>query len=129
MIDDEGIYEYLEHHGVKGMRWGVRSARSSAKKTDNSSKSFKERVKKNKFTTAEKVIMAAGAAYLALHLAGKGLNKLVDNIEAAETAKGAAFASKLVDMSGRTVINLPNSAVRDVTRRAPRTALALARGG
>lgn len=26
MIDDEEIEEFLEHHGVKGMHWGVRSA-------------------------------------------------------------------------------------------------------
>jgi hypothetical protein len=32
MIDEELIYEYLEHHGVKGMRWGTRKARTSSVK-------------------------------------------------------------------------------------------------
>jgi hypothetical protein len=33
MVDEETIYEYLEHHGVKGMRWGSRKARTSSVKT------------------------------------------------------------------------------------------------
>jgi hypothetical protein len=33
MIDEELVYEYLEHHGVKGMRWGTRKARTSSVKT------------------------------------------------------------------------------------------------
>jgi hypothetical protein len=33
MVDEELVYEYLEHHGVKGMRWGSRKARTSSVKT------------------------------------------------------------------------------------------------
>jgi hypothetical protein len=32
MIPDEDIYAFLEHHGVKGMRWGSRKGASSGDK-------------------------------------------------------------------------------------------------
>ena len=31
MIDEEEVYDYLEHFGVTGMRWGVRTSASTGK--------------------------------------------------------------------------------------------------
>lgn len=38
MIDDEDVHDFLEHHGVLGMRWGSRKAGNSGSNNSGSSK-------------------------------------------------------------------------------------------
>lgn len=68
MITDEEIYLYLEHHGVRGMHWGVRRARSPSKSSKKSTdKDTKEKVR----TAAGVALIVAGGALYANALLGK----------------------------------------------------------
>ena len=46
MTNDNDIYDFLEHHGVKGMRWGVRKDQTSSE-TSSTSKQQSSSIKKS----------------------------------------------------------------------------------
>lgn len=57
MITDEDIYAYLEHHGVKGMRWGHRRVSGVAQRAQ------KQRIREEDFAknkNRERAITAVG---------------------------------------------------------------------
>lgn len=111
IIEDDEILEYLEHHGVKGMRWGVRSAgkgesvRTAAKRGATKPvttlakaagvKGTSEKSKK-RLTKGDKVVVglaAAGIGYTIAHQILKR-NQAVKMREIAfsqHAAKGEAF--------------------------------------
>ena len=64
MIDDEAVNDFLAHHGVKGMRWGTRRARSPSGKAAKKPKTAAEkRIRNNKILGAAMIV--AGGALLA----------------------------------------------------------------
>lgn len=65
MDNDAAIDAFLEHHGVKGMRWGVRKQRESGDPSDSSSKTTSNH---KKLKTAGLII--GGVAAVALIAAG-----------------------------------------------------------
>lgn len=77
-ITNDDIYEYLEHHGVKGMRWGVR------KKYDGS--------KNQKTGTSELTTM--GAFYVSSILAFAGYRTLDSGNARRLIGKGKAFITR-----------------------------------
>jgi hypothetical protein len=79
MIVDEDIYDFLEHHGVQGMRWGRRKGSSSAPSAGSSRSS-------NKSSTGQK---SKGA--IRLHKVGQVI-KLAGIV-----AIGALMAKDMVD--------------------------------
>lgn len=56
-VTDEDVLAYLEHHGIKGMQWGVRKQQSSSQK------------KSSGMSTKKKVAFGLGAAGLAAGIA------------------------------------------------------------
>ena len=71
MIDEEeDIYAFLEHHGVRGMRWGVRRARSPSGKVSKKPLTSQEKaVRRNKVIGV--AMVTVGAALAANMLAGQ----------------------------------------------------------
>lgn len=63
MVTDEDIYEYLEHHGIKGMRWGVRKQQSSSNESNKS----------EGMSTKKKVAIGLGSAALAAGIIAGGI--------------------------------------------------------
>jgi hypothetical protein len=72
MITDEEVLAYLEHHGVKGMRWGSRKARSSKTSTVPRSALRVERAPVHHPPTKKQVVgtlaVGLGAAFVANRL-------------------------------------------------------------
>lgn len=77
--------DYLQHYGVKGMKWGVRKQKENTKsKTTKSNKSSDDTENKKKMSTAKKVAIGVGAT--------------------AVVATGAYFAHKYYKMNANAVI-------------------------
>jgi hypothetical protein len=86
MITDEEIYAYLEHHGVKGQKWGVRRARSS--------KSVPKLSKREKVGIAA---IGAGVGILgARFMANRGMNIPIQAAFGGATAYAGATAAQLL---------------------------------
>lgn len=69
MIIDEASYSFLEHHGVKGMRWGVRRTPSQL----SSNKSSSKKSGKVGFTNQQAAIAVYGGTIAAIVLAQQGM--------------------------------------------------------
>lgn len=71
MITDDNIYDHLEHHGVRGMKWGVRSARSSSSGPPKQSKKPKtteeKRIRNNRIIGGA-MIAVGGALFVKMAL-------------------------------------------------------------
>jgi hypothetical protein len=65
MIEDEDIYDFLEHRGVKGMHWGVRKSRSSSSKAAKKPKTAAEKKLRNQRILGVAMITASGAIFAA----------------------------------------------------------------
>lgn len=95
MITDEEVYLYLEHHGVKGMRWGVRKKRESS--SDDSPKMSTTK----KLAIGGGIIVAAAALTAGAIYAKKRFSVPVSKIEGSNAAKGANFVKdKLEEPAG-----------------------------
>lgn len=67
MITDDDIYDFMEHAGVKGMKWGVRKARSRSGKTpDNRTPEQKSADRKELAFKVAKASIAVGVGALVL---------------------------------------------------------------
>jgi hypothetical protein len=65
-IESEDIYGFLEHHGVRGMRWGVRKARSSSStpsKKPKTPKTPEQKKLRNQRILGAAMIVAGGALF------------------------------------------------------------------
>lgn len=62
-VTDEDIYEYLEHHGIKGMRWGVRKQQSSSSESNKS----------EGMSTKKKIAIGLGSVALAAGIIAGGI--------------------------------------------------------
>lgn len=71
MVIDEEIY--LEHFGKKGMKWGVRNAKSVGKSIGRGTKKTYKLAKKHPKATAS---IAAGTVFVVGLLTAKGRNKI-----------------------------------------------------
>jgi len=94
MTVDAEVYDFLEHRGVKGMRWGVRKARGDRT-------AFSERSKKQKAAILG-VGTVAGLAGVKL-IMGKTLSLPLSAIGGAAAATaGVALTKKMLDKHGDT---------------------------
>ena len=66
MITEDDIYDHLEHHGVRGMKWGVRKAgpKSSSSKSAKKPKTPEEIKRRNQKILGYSLIAAGGALYV-----------------------------------------------------------------
>lgn len=89
MIDEKEVNDFLEHFGVKGMRWGVRRRNSS-----NENRSSRSKTSRNLGLIGAGGILAAGAAFAARTLSRRG------NIPVSQASRhtNVEAAYKLVDV-------------------------------
>ena len=95
-VSDEDIHDYLEHFGIKGMRWGSRKSTRSGL-TSN-------------LTRKQKIGLAAiggGVGILgARFMMGRSLNVPVSLAFGGATAyAGASFAKRMLEKNGGTSLN------------------------
>ena len=94
-MTDIQVYEFLEHHGVKGMRWGKRKARSESERK----KTFSERSGKQKAAIVGAGV-AAGLVGVNL-LMRRNFNVPFTMVAAAGASVGGmALAEKMMDRHG-----------------------------
>lgn len=70
-------HDYLAHHGVKGMRWGVRHDKDD--KSSGKSSSSEDTSKKYQLTDKQKRNIKIGVAVAGSFIAAYGAYKLVDS--------------------------------------------------
>lgn len=85
----------LEHHGTKGMHWGVRKSR------DESS----PRTPKARKPTSREILDARGRT----QARANRLSVLDDNVYLAKTEAGRAHAQKLLDKSANELLSHPDT--------------------
>jgi len=101
MIDEE-VEEFLEHYGVKGMRWGKRAAKATGRGSLVVGKAAGRGIKKtaiyakNNPKTAAKI--AAGAAFAATLMTGR--HRVIQKEKAEATARGAKEAARIFSQAG-----------------------------
>jgi hypothetical protein len=76
------VYDFLEHHGIKGMQWGVRKERSSSNQTSDGQNSNRNKRLKQAAIGAG-ILAAVGGGILAAHLlktrGGVSIKDISDN--------------------------------------------------
>lgn len=87
IVTDDDVYAYLDHHGVKGMRWGARKARKA-----NDPRQYPKAVKSSQRKIIVGTALATGATYL---LANR--LKLKQPIRIAAAFGGGVATEKLLD--------------------------------
>jgi len=89
------VGEFLEHHGVKGMRWGVRRSRSRV--TKSSSKKSGGR------TTFQKSPSRLTDAQLNTRIKRMELEKKYKDLNKKDTSEGKKFGADILKSSGKQV--------------------------
>lgn len=96
--------EALEHHGIKGMRWGVRRERTPQQRAETRRKIVKGAI------IAGGVIAVAGGVALAVHTRNSSLAK--------EAAKSAPFGPKMRESVDKAFRMAAHQRTADAGRRA-----------
>lgn len=105
---------YLQHHGVKGMRWGVRKDKTQSTKTRGSTvvqklfgKKSKTSNKTDDSTPKKKTIKDLSDAELRERVARLELEKrykdLAKQTNPPKSSKGHAFVSSVLEQSGKNI--------------------------
>jgi hypothetical protein len=115
MKDEESVTAFLEHHGIKGMKWGVR-------RTGNQSSS---ETKSKLTSTQKKVILGSaavaavvGAAFVAHHLKSKGGVKvsMTTQRNVIELRRAAESQRRLFQQHSTKQVRLLNQANADLRK-------------
>jgi hypothetical protein len=91
-ITDDDIYDYMEHHGVKGMHWGVRKQRTSGSTEKVEGTSKKKRAAQ--IAVIAGVVIAGG---IIAHKAGVR----VPSIRGPSTSSGSAKSADILKKVGQ----------------------------
>jgi len=84
--------EFIEHHGVKGMRWGVRRSRSRVSKASSGSK-----------TTFQKAPSRLSNDQLNSRIKRMELEKRYKDLNKQDVSEGKKFSSEVLRSSGKQV--------------------------
>ena len=91
----------LDHHGVKGMKWGVRKQDFKIGARGTNSTPFKERSGKEKAYTAGRIATGAGAGIIGKNVAGVGASLTVRALGGSPAAQiGATNVASLLGAYG-----------------------------
>lgn len=97
-ITDDDVYDYLEHFGVKGMKWGVRKERTSSS-PDSS--------QKEGWSNKKKAAVILGSAAVAASLIAGGIYaKKHFNVKMANLPKSSAPSKKLSESLAKEPVSL-----------------------
>jgi hypothetical protein len=100
-IESEDIYGFLEHHGVRGMRWGVRKARSSGSTPSKKPKTPKtpaEKSARNKKILGIAMLGVGGALFVKMIIDQHKTMKARDAAKIYNAKKNIRTAQKVNDI-------------------------------
>lgn len=97
-LTPEQFREFLEHHGVKGMKWGVRKSRVSS--TGGASKQRKKAPTK---TTFQKTPNRLTDAQLNARIKRMELEKRYRELNKADVSEGKKFTKEVLNSSGKQI--------------------------
>lgn len=83
---------FLDHHGVKGQKWGIRNKRSSNKKRRSSSETIRKRAKQ------------MNSEDLQTHIKRMELEKKYIDLSKQTGSSGKKYASELLQNNGKTIV-------------------------
>ena len=104
--------DYLAHHGVKGMKWGVRKKTQGSVKTSKSTKKSSSKSSGNKaLKTGVKVAVGVGVAVAAAYGAHKLGNVIIEAERTKATEYGKSYAQGLLaaGVSRDEILKMANS--------------------
>ena len=90
------IIDFIEHHGTKGMRWGVRKPRG-----DRSA--FKQRAKSSDRTKFEKSPKRISSSELEKRIKRMEMEKRYNELNKRDVSKGEQVATEILTNSGRAI--------------------------
>lgn len=85
--------EFLEHFGVKGMRWGVRKERDSSGSDGSSEKKGLSNKQKAAVIAGSAVLVAAGALFVASKMRNSGNSSFGNPLQQAMINRGKQWAA------------------------------------
>lgn len=94
---------YLEHYGVKGMKWGVRRSKSQLSRARGSSKSSAEKRERANRKSAVKNRRTMSDSELKKHIERLKLEREFKNLTEADLAPGRKCVSEILASSGQKV--------------------------
>jgi hypothetical protein len=93
LIVNPDVLNFIEHHGVKGMKWGVRNARIRVKKGKNGTARTRFEKSPKRLTTEE----------LEKRIKRMETEKKYNQLNKRDVSPGVKFASELLANSGKAV--------------------------
>ena len=95
--------EFLEHYGVKGMKWGVRKSRAQ-RRADRAERAAnrtpKQQKRRDVAKAAGSLALAAGGTILARKIAQENAHRKMRAIQSAKAAQHAKHAKRAASLAG-----------------------------
>lgn len=111
MATNQEVEDFLEHFGVKGMRWGVRRRLENSQYFAPTTKEERQRIRRSKSAHEGRVILgklgasvaaAVGSGYVARKLLSKKYDAVASGLGGIAAAHiGGSIAASILDLSGK----------------------------
>ncbi len=116
-MSDENVEDFLEHFGIKGMRWGVRN-KSKGKYFDPTTKKERKEIRRSSSAREGRktigkisaiVAISAGSSYIVQKLVSNKYDYLIADVSGSVAAViGGGIAAKVLDVNGNRKIKSLN---------------------